>query len=135
MTTYRILGINDDTDTCECCGKTGLKRVVWIATVSEGGFVSEPVPHGTTCAYTKINGRKPHTVAKAENSLLAKQAEDKAQMRSDYFRNECFLDVDGKFYIEKKYKIGRIMQEKQISRNEAVSFVRAEMKKEHWFLS
>ena len=28
MTAYRILGINDDVTTCECCGKSGLKCTV-----------------------------------------------------------------------------------------------------------
>jgi len=42
----RILGINDDRDFCQCCGKTGLRRVVWIENLETG-----TIRHfGTTCA-------------------------------------------------------------------------------------
>ena len=42
----RILGINDDRDFCQCCGKTGLRRVVWIENLETGS-----IRHfGTTCA-------------------------------------------------------------------------------------
>jgi hypothetical protein len=42
----RILGINDDRDFCQCCGKTGLRRVVWIENIETG-----TIRHfGTTCA-------------------------------------------------------------------------------------
>lgn len=27
---YEVLAVNDDRDFCECCGKEGLKKVVWI---------------------------------------------------------------------------------------------------------
>lgn len=43
---YRVLGVNDDSDTCECCGKTGLKRVVWIESL-ETGLVQH---FGVVCA-------------------------------------------------------------------------------------
>ena len=43
---FRVLGVNDDRDFCECCGKTGLKRVVFIEDRELGG-----IKHfGTTCA-------------------------------------------------------------------------------------
>jgi len=45
MTTYRRLGINDDVDSCDCCGKTGLKRVVWLE--DEHGAVTH---FGVNCA-------------------------------------------------------------------------------------
>jgi hypothetical protein len=42
----KILGINDDRDFCQCCGKTGLRRVVWIENIETG-----TVRHfGTYCA-------------------------------------------------------------------------------------
>ena len=42
----KILGINDDRDFCQCCGKTGLSRVVWI----ENDETGEIRHFGTTCA-------------------------------------------------------------------------------------
>lgn len=46
MARYIFLGINDDRDTCECCGRTNLKRVVWIEDTETG----EVKHYGTTCA-------------------------------------------------------------------------------------
>lgn len=45
MKSLKVLGVNGDRDTCACCGKTGLKRVVWLEI--DGG---EPVHYGTVCA-------------------------------------------------------------------------------------
>ena len=43
---FQIKGINDEQDTCSCCGKSGLKRVVWIEDKETGD-----VDHfGTACA-------------------------------------------------------------------------------------
>lgn len=50
--TYTVLGINDDRDSCQCCGKTGLKRVVWIRNDDTG----EVVHYGTTCAMSPEKG-------------------------------------------------------------------------------
>ena len=70
MTTYTIKGINDEEDTCSCCGKTGLKRVVWLAAVSVDGEESEPMPLGTSCAAKKMFG-KSSGKASDENKLTA----------------------------------------------------------------
>lgn len=43
---YKLLGVNDDKDFCSCCGKRGLKRVVWLENV-ESGEVSN---YGVNCA-------------------------------------------------------------------------------------
>jgi hypothetical protein len=48
---YAVKGINDDVDTCEVCGKRGLKRVVWLVELSkEGEELGDPMPVGTDCA-------------------------------------------------------------------------------------
>jgi hypothetical protein len=26
----KVLGVNDDRSSCQCCGREGLKRVVWL---------------------------------------------------------------------------------------------------------
>lgn len=54
MTTYLYRGCNDEADTCSCCGRTGLKRVVWLEE-ADGG---EAAPYGTTCAALLLTGRK-----------------------------------------------------------------------------
>jgi len=52
MNNYKVIGVNDDTDFCECCGKTNLKKVVWIEDTETGD-----IKHfGTTCAQNPIKG-------------------------------------------------------------------------------
>lgn len=49
---YQVLEVNDSRDFCECCGKTGLKRVVFIRDVE-----TDEVKHfGTTCAASPVKG-------------------------------------------------------------------------------
>lgn len=43
---YQFLAVNDTRDYCECCGRKGLKRVVWIVDLETG----EEKHFGTTCA-------------------------------------------------------------------------------------
>ena len=38
MNRFKILGINDDKSTCSCCGKQGLKKVVWIEDTETGSL-------------------------------------------------------------------------------------------------
>lgn len=43
---FKVLGVNDDQSFCECCGKQGLARVVWIENLETG-----KIQHfGTVCA-------------------------------------------------------------------------------------
>jgi hypothetical protein len=63
----RILGINDDESNCCCCGRTDLKRVVWIE--HDDGRVEW---YGTTCASYIMRGNRTkqnvkHVVNVAEN--------------------------------------------------------------------
>lgn len=46
MANAKLLGINDDVTTCECCGKSGLKKTVVI----ELGDCGSMVHYGTQCA-------------------------------------------------------------------------------------
>lgn len=52
MNRYQVLGISDDKDFCQCCGKTGLKRVVFIEDTETG----EVQHFGTTCATAPSKG-------------------------------------------------------------------------------
>lgn len=49
---YNVLAVNDDKDFCECCGKQGLQRVVWIEDLDTG----EIKHFGTTCATKPAKG-------------------------------------------------------------------------------
>lgn len=49
---FEVLGVSDDRDFCECCGKQGLKRVVFIQDHETGD-----IKHfGTTCAASPVKG-------------------------------------------------------------------------------
>lgn len=49
---YKVLAVNDDRDFCECCGRQGLKQVVWI----EDTETQEIKHFGTTCAAAPVKG-------------------------------------------------------------------------------
>lgn len=65
--TAKILGINDETNTCEHCGKTNLKRVVIIQLDS-----GEIVRYGVDCAARalgKRTGKDAKSAAKRFNKI------------------------------------------------------------------
>lgn len=49
---FAVLGVTDERDFCQCCGRQGLKRVVWIED-GESGAVRH---FATTCATAPANG-------------------------------------------------------------------------------
>lgn len=49
---FQVRGINDDKSFCECCGKSGLQRVVWIEDMETG----EIKHFGTSCAVKPAKG-------------------------------------------------------------------------------
>lgn len=51
-TRFQVRGINDDKSFCECCGKSGLQRVVWIEDMETG----EIKHFGTVCALKPAKG-------------------------------------------------------------------------------
>lgn len=62
----RIRGINDESDTCSACGKTGLKKVVWIDD-SEAGLDAEPF--GVNCAALIMLGNKTRANTKTVETM------------------------------------------------------------------
>lgn len=68
MTAYRILGINDEMTTCECCGRSGLKKTV-VLTDGE-----REVRFGTECAarVMKVSKREVESGVKAVNADAAR---------------------------------------------------------------
>jgi hypothetical protein len=79
----KVLGVNDDRDFCECCGKIGIKRVVWI-TIDDG----EPKHYGTACA-AKIAGIDGKWSAKRADILASKLKEREERMRRREALREC----------------------------------------------
>ena len=52
MARFIVKGINDEASFCECCGKNGLQRVVWIEDTETG----EIKHFGTSCAQKPVKG-------------------------------------------------------------------------------
>ena len=132
---YQVKAINNDYDTCECCGKTNLQKVVWIVEVdSDGNETGDPVAYGTQCAAKKM-GFNSQTKAQAQNFVTAKQAEYKEQARAEYFKTQCIImDTPfGKVFVDRKFRIGQIAREQGIDRNQAINWARNQMKSQ-WFM-
>lgn len=110
MKKYRIVGINDEQDTCQCCGRSGLNRVVWMVPVDvDGNTEGEPEHYGTSCA-ARIAGYSYPTSAgtKRKVEVAAWEAAQKTvQDHIDKIRKEnCVLvfrseSPVGRFYIGK----------------------------------
>lgn len=62
-TLVKFLGISDETNTCDCCGKTGLKRVVVL---DIDGIV---VNYGTNCAAKALANKGIKTDKKSVESI------------------------------------------------------------------
>jgi hypothetical protein len=73
---FVIKGINDEESSCSCCGKTGLKRVVWIEDTETG----EINFFGTSCA---TQPAKCFGITKKEvNSALRKFEADQVAVKN-----------------------------------------------------
>ena len=49
---FKVLAVNDDRSECECCGKQGLKKVVWI----EDTETNITRHFGVVCALSPVKG-------------------------------------------------------------------------------
>lgn len=66
MNTVTLLSITDETNTCECCGKTNLKRVA-VLQLADGSIVR----YGRDCAARKLG------------KVVGKQIDAKVQQSND----------------------------------------------------
>lgn len=83
---YRALGTTQDFDTCECCGRTGLKKVVALQT-PEGDITY----FGTACA-AKATGWTTTEVTRAAKKAddEKRRAEDRARAAAEAARREAY---------------------------------------------
>jgi hypothetical protein len=71
---FTIVAVNNDVDTCSCCGRTDLKRVAWVA-MTVDGIEHAPAPFGTTCAANAVaHGRGGNEFVQAVNKTACKDA-------------------------------------------------------------
>lgn len=86
---YNFKGINDEHDTCECCGRTNLKRVVWLAPADQdGNDTGDAIPHGTQCA-AKVLGYGNLSKANVDRKFITMQSEQRKANRKHILDTEC----------------------------------------------
>jgi len=87
---FEVLGINDDRDFCECCGKLNLKRVVWIKD-NETGIVRH---FGVVCADKPAKG--------FDVSAEIKQASKEFKAKQDTKQREAmYADMSRRYEVAK----------------------------------
>ncbi len=103
---FKVKGVNDEKDTCECCGKEGLKRVVWI----EDTETLEVRHFGTTCAANpaKAYGLK-REIAKAVRDFEAAASKAKRDARNAAISAACADAVESYAgeWVDKTFESGR----------------------------
>jgi len=72
---YMLLGVDDEVQVCEDCGKSDLKCTVVLGVLDADGNVESEVRFGRDCATKAL--RKPSTVKAAKMESLAREAEYK----------------------------------------------------------
>ena len=77
MARYTVAGSTDERDSCDCCGKTGLKKTVVLSDADTGEFVF----FGTTCA-AKATGWMSKDIRKAARTADAERRSQEQLERS-----------------------------------------------------
>ena len=114
---YKFKGCNDDTDTCDLCGKTGLKKVVWLVEVDENGEeMSSPAPYETCCAAKLLGIKGPSRDAKTEikamdleyKKALWKELETKIWTRiNEIVKENGLVLVSGDYFFSEDVEAAR----------------------------
>lgn len=92
--TVRFLGTTDEVDTCDCCGRTGLKSTVALS-IDDG----EPVHFGVVCAARALS--RPAREIRSESSKADREraeraaAERKAAFDAHFAKWTAFLAATG----------------------------------------
>jgi Cys-tRNA synthase (O-phospho-L-seryl-tRNA:Cys-tRNA synthase) len=113
---YRIEGITDERDTCDCCGRTNLKRTVVMRHVDTHEFEY----FGTTCAAHMLKIPAANVARGAKEAQRAK--EDAIRKEKDRIRDEhtkqwfAFLraETGGGEVIHMIEKLGGIVKAKEL---------------------
>jgi len=83
----KLYGINDDHDTCAECGKTNLKRVMWIG-LNDASV--DPAPYGTTCGARLLAVSTTGGSKKVWSNMASKAIEEIFEAYSEFVSNETF---------------------------------------------
>ena len=102
---YILKGINSDTETCEQCGKTGLKRVIWLEVLdADGNQTGSTIPMGTCCGAKALGFKgefkNVEQVAQAvEQKQEREAAVTQAQKMAIEFNDEIAIIKNGQGYV------------------------------------
>lgn len=94
----KVLGVNDDQDFCCCCGKEGLRRVVWIEDIETG----EVAHFGTTCAAKNapaLFGEIKESIRAHDKHLSQQAKEELSRLRQE--RTDKFLARKDELYRQR----------------------------------
>jgi len=106
MGRYIFAGCNDEAEYCTCCGKTGLKKVVWLRENTEDEL-SQPSPFGVVCA-ARLLGVKNPTSTKAKREIEDAQEQANRAMRlKEWQRVFDAAIVDSYSYGYNKFNVPR----------------------------
>lgn len=106
MKRYRVMGVNSDSDVCSICGKSELKKVVWLAELDADGNPSNTFAAGTTCA-AKLLGyvKTKFDSAKELVEYAARQEQDRIALK--HAVRKAWLDAKDNNYDVFVYKQGK----------------------------
>lgn len=119
---YRVLGINDDVCTCECCGKHNLKCTVALSVLDvDGNDSGEIVRYGRDCAALAMlgrksaaNARKIEAIALAANHAAECESRQKLERvatdknRANYLYACTRRSLDGSFFAHRGAEVVRV---------------------------
>lgn len=90
---FAFLGITDDHTTCECCGRSGLKRTIAIAELDADGNRGEAVYYGSTCAALALrtSSERVLKIATAAQAAAERAAANRARYAATFERIERAL--------------------------------------------
>lgn len=92
---FKVLGVNSEKDFCQCCGKRGLMRVVWIQDVDTG----EIMHYGTICVLS-IN--KEFRLSAQHQIKSAIKADNKLRLKLENRASTMYGLRGGKWNLKQK---------------------------------
>ncbi|MGL5719388.1 MAG: hypothetical protein ACRCYP_01135 [Alphaproteobacteria bacterium] len=99
MKKFALKGINDDTDSCSCCGRSGLKRVMWVVELnSNSEECSEAFHLGTSCGakflgfkQSKVNTKIKNFDSEVQQKRYKLLISHPAHKKAEDLRNQIYL--------------------------------------------
>lgn len=105
MKKYALKGINDDQTECAICGKTELRRVMWIVELdADGSEIGEPFHCGTTCGSKLLNRTAPQLrtiLTNYESKISLRRHELAHAKETELGREEILQQLTGMTWKER----------------------------------